>query len=453
MNPEDRLSDMLRADAARHQPGDGRASIAARLQARRRARRLRLAIIPVAGAVAAAAVALALVDLGSGPGLERVHAANRPGGSVPATLPATPTTAPAPASSVPTTARPSASTTTSASGPSAGAGGAGTPSTGAGTASGGGARVPAHWSLSSALDQGGSVYATADAPAAQDTNAGPAVVLRYPVGHPATAGATSAQLPGPLAVSEDSGRLWVLTGVQPYAASTGPSTLKELDPTNLAVVRSLPLVGPASSLDAAGGWVWVGLSSGSVERIDPASGAPTTVFPSPSGGTGPAQSLSLSPDGTLLYEMINQPLEVVQRNSSTGRVLHTASLGGPGGDTVLATAYGVWAHYATGMADSVEGFTAAGLSSYSSHGGGDFGESSERLGDAVVTKGSTVGTLYVWGYQRAGCYDAKSGSLAGSFALPVPTNGTPVTAGPDGMFELTAGGLQRVAVPAVCAAP
>ena len=435
MNPEDRLTDMLRADAGSHQPGDGRHGITRRLSARRRARQLRRAIIPAAAA--AVAVALAVILLPGGASTQRVHAANRPGGTGAGlgTRPPAPTTTP------PTSAAPGPTTTSAA----------GTASTSTPPAApAGGARLPAGYGLSGATEQNGSVYATGTSPAAQGTGTGPAVVLRYPVSGPTSDGATSAQLPGPLAYSLGSGGLWVVTDAQPYASSTGPSSLVELDAQTLATRASYALTGPAGSVDATGGAVWVGLDSGAVERFEPSNPAAVASFPSPSGGAGAAQSVSLSPDGSLFYELIQQPLEVVERDASTGKVLHSASLGGPGGDSVLATGYGVWAHFATGMADSVQGLTGADLSSYANIGGTDFGESSERLGDAVVGRVDGTGRLYVWGYQRAGCFDLKSGSFIAAFALPDPANGTPVAAGPDGVFQLGPQGPQKVTIPATC---
>ena len=442
MNPEDRLTDILRADAGSHQPGDGRHGIARRLAARRRARQLRRALIPAAAAVVA--VALAVILLPGGSGVQRLHVANQPGGTGAGlgTRPPAPTTTP-PSSPTP------GPTTPSAAGTSA----AGTSTTTPISATrAGGARLPAGYGLSSATEQSGSVYVTGTSPAAQDTSTGPAVVLRYPVSGPASEGATSASLPGPLAYSVGSGGLWVVTDAQPYASSTGPSSLVELDARTLATRVSYPLTGPASSVDAAGGAVWVGLTSGAVERFDPSKPAAVGAFPSPSGGAGAAESVSLSPDGSLLYELVQQPLEVVERDASTGKVLHSASLGGPGGDSVLATGYGVWAHFATGMADDVQGLTGADLSSYANIGGTDFGESSERLGDAVVGRADGTGRLYVWGYQRAGCFDLKNGSFIAAFALPDTANGTPVAAGSDGVFQLGAQGPQRVTIPATCTA-
>jgi len=428
MNPEDRLASLMRADAGSRQPGDGRHGITRRLAARRRARQLRRAIIPAAAAVVA--VALALILLPGGASTQRVHAANQPGGTGTArgTRPPAPTTTP---SSSPS---PGPSVTSAAGGPSAS-------STTASAAATGGARLPAGYDLGQATEQSGSVYATGTSPAAQNTGSGSAVVLRYPVSGPTSDGATSSPLPGPLAYSLGSGGLWVVTGAQPYASSTALSTLVELDSQTLATRASYPLTGPAGSVDAAGGAVWVGLDSGAVERFDPAHPAAVMAFPSPSGGSGAAESVSLSPDGSLLYELIQQPLAVVERDASTGKVLHTAS---------LATAYGVWAHFATGMADTVEGFTAAHLTSYANIGGTDFGESSERLGDAVVGRADGTGRLYVWGYQRAGCFDLKSGTFIAAFALPDTANGTPVAAGPDGVFQLGPQGSQRVTIPATC---
>jgi hypothetical protein len=150
--------------------------------------------------------------------------------------------------------------------------------------------------------------------------------------------------------------------------------------------------------------------------------------------------------------MVQQPLEVMERSASTGKVLHSASLGGPGGNTVLATGYGVWARFATGMADAVEGLTASGMTSYANIGGNDFGESSERLGDAVAGKADGTGRLYVWGVQRGGCFDLKSGSFIAAFALSTAVNDAPVAAGPDGVFQVGSQGPVKVAIPATCAA-
>jgi hypothetical protein len=439
MNPEDRLTEILRTDAGSHQPGDGRGGIARRLAARRRARRLRNATVPLALAVVAAVVALLVLP--SGPARQKVDAANQPGtsGAGPGTLPPVTTTPPT------TSAQSVSPSTTSATG-----GGPTSRTTAAPPSQG--ARLPTGYAPGGATEQNGSVYVTGVSPAAQNNGAGPAVVLRYPTRGPSSDGATSAKLAGPLAYSLGSGALWVLTGAQPYSSSTGPSTLVELDPQTLAQRGSYSLVGPAASVDAAGGFVWVGLTSGEVERINPSQPSAVTSFPAPGGGASAAVSVSLSPDASLLYEMVQQPLEVMERSASTGKVLHSASLGGPGGNTVLATGYGVWARFATGMADAVEGLTASGMTSYANIGGNDFGESSERLGDAVAGKADGTGRLYVWGVQRGGCFDLKSGSFIAAFALSTAVNDAPVAAGPDGVFQVGSQGPVKVAIPATCAA-
>ncbi|HZT66034.1 MAG TPA: hypothetical protein VFA11_09630 [Acidimicrobiales bacterium] len=297
--------------------------------------------------------------------------------------------------------------------------------------------MPAGWQLGQAIQADHAVFAVATAPLGSGGLPGAqSVVVRLPLD--GSTGATSAVLPTVGQITYQASRLWAAAGASD--ASTAHE-LVELDPMTLRAARSVPVDGPPESLAAGAGGVWVGTSNGVLERIDTASGAIGPRIP----GGYEVTALALSPHGQLLFEAINNSLTVIERDASSGAVLHSKSLPGIAGGGLEAASGTVWVHFATGMADEVQGLRASDLSSLATLGGIDVDESAERLGAALVGP-----TLFVTGYEKAGCFDAATGRPAATFALPTAANTTIYTAGPDGMFTVTTAGPHPVAVPLPC---
>lgn len=313
-----------------------------------------------------------------------------------------------------------------------------TPSTTSPTTSPRGAAVPAGWQLVEPIEADHAVYATATAPlGAGGQPPSQSVIVRFPVD--GSTGATSAVLPPVGQVLYQAGRLWVAAGLA--GSDNATHELVELDPITLQTMRTVALGAPPESLAASGDSVWVGTSTGLLERVDTGSGTIGLRLP----GSYEVTSLALSPDGQVLYEAINNSLTVIERDASSGAVLHSKTLPGIAGGRLDAAPGVVWVHFATGMADEVQELRVSDLSSLATLSGIDVDESAERLGTALVGP-----TLYVTGHQKAGCFDAATGKPAATFALPTAANTTIYTAGPDGMFEVTTAGPQPVSVPLPC---
>jgi hypothetical protein len=92
MNHEDRLAELLRADAEGFQPGDGRDAIRRRVRARRRTRTVRRAAIPLIAAAVAIAVAIPALSAGSSHRITTVNMPRPAAGVVTTTVPSNPTT-------------------------------------------------------------------------------------------------------------------------------------------------------------------------------------------------------------------------------------------------------------------------------------------------------------------------------------------------------------------------
>jgi hypothetical protein len=306
--------------------------------------------------------------------------------------------------------------------------------------------------VSGAIDNGGTIFATAsDQSYRGSTPSFVALAWRSGAGGPVVSAPLIGGIDAPLA--EAAGRLWV--GVAGPALSPQPAIV-ELDPTTLRVRRTVPLAMTVpTALVATSRSVWIGgevlpqpggAPTGAVDRLDVESGR-LVQFASSDGDVG---GLALSPDGATLYEFARPPPNftptLLARSTTTGRLRGSRQLPealAPG--TVQAAGGSVWADYPTGMANTVTGYRASDLTELTLTGTILPGESAGRIGMALA---GTV--LYVSGLQSASCINATTGRVLASFSLPFDRPNTPVAIGLDGFFGVTLSKLVPVTIPTAC---
>ena len=298
--------------------------------------------------------------------------------------------------------------------------------------------VPAGWTVSDTAEGLGSVYVVATAPARPPAPVGAtSVVIRLPVnGSPAT---VSGPLPTVDRIAVAYGQLWATIG-----PSDGPPLapeVAELDPDRLGVARQFTIDAPPGSLAVGPDHVWVGTSTGVVDRIDLPAGRIGARLSSVAGRE--VTSLSLSADRTRLYGVVNTPVGVYGWDTRTARAVAVAALDGIAGGQAEAAPGGVWIRNAIGTSDLVRGLGGQDLSTFAHLSGTDLGEEPERL-----EMGAVGNHLIVIGKTRGACVAATVGTIDASFELPGDRRWSVV--GPDGAFTMGSHGLERVELPAAC---
>jgi len=179
---------------------------------------------------------------------------------------------------------------------------------------------------------------------------------------------------------------------------------------------------------------WIGAGSDLVE-VNPAAGAVLRRVPAGARVT----SLSVSPDGKLLYAAVNRTsinpvadpaAAITERHAATGAVIATSGMFSTDGVDLHAVAGAVWASYRTGMAGGAELLDAAGLRRIVSPARqpGPFWKDLSR-GDPII-QGPSVAVLdrHAWLSSPAGiaCLQATTGKFLGGAPLPDTNNGNPL---------------------------
>ena len=222
---------------------------------------------------------------------------------------------------------------------------------------------------------------------------------------------------------------------------SGPWTLYRLrSGAKLARIGPLPL-GLSANVDpvtASGSAVagtadtWIGAGSDLVE-INPAADAVLRRVPA----AGLVTSLSVSPDGKLLYAAVNRLVTnpvadpaaaITERHAATGAVIATSGVRfAITGADLHAVAGAVWASYRTGMAGGATVLEAAGLRRI----GGLAKQVWKDLSQGgPVIQGPSVAVLdnHAWLSSAVGiaCLQASTGKFLGGARLPNTESGSPL---------------------------
>ncbi len=297
--------------------------------------------------------------------------------------------------------------------------------------------IPPGWVIGDATEGEGAVFAVGSAPSSATGQGDASVVVRYPE---SGAAAIVSRRFAPIGqITVGGGDVWAVVA---GAASAGGSVV-ELDAASLSTVRTVALDAPPESLAVSSGTVWVGTTTGVIERVDRATGRISGRLSA--GYSQEVTGLAVTADGSRLYEAINTPLTVVEWDTFASNVLREVNLPAVAGGDVAVGPGNVWVHFATGMADGLEGLRAADLSAIPVPDWSYPDGSPERFASAVVGR-----TLIVIGLRHARCLDVATGRTRAMFDLPFDTTTMPWALGADGMFGVTAGALHPVAIPPSC---
>ena len=151
-------------------------------------------------------------------------------------------------------------------------------------------------------------------------------------------------------------------------------------------------------------------------------------------------SLSVSPDGRLLYAAVNRSFinpvadpaaSITERHAATGAVIATSGVRfSTNGADLHAVAGAVWASYRTGMAGGAELLDATGLRRVLSPAGlpGSVWKDLSQGGAIIEGPGVAVLDGHAWLSSPAGiaCLQATTGKFLGGAPLPDNHNGNPL---------------------------